>query len=174
MPAFKKSGHPGLGRTVNAKLLAATIVKNRGNYSAAARDLGLCRSTVGIRVEKTPAVQAEILTLLRRCKVTPTKVIRKLYEGLSATNKQYFALLGTVSDEREDPDYATRHKNSVTLLQLMGYLKGSNGAGHGDINATGDVHVTTVMQQINSKEFEDADYASNVRTLSDALCRQRA
>ncbi len=73
--------------------------------------------TMGAQIERTAGVRASFQELLRSA-IPQELITQRLQEGVNATAKTYFQKAGEVTDEREDPDYATRHKYLETVVKL--------------------------------------------------------
>jgi hypothetical protein len=68
-----------------------------------------------------PQVQQKVRELLAANPKTDLAALtKKLEEGLEATETRLFADKGVIMDERELPDYSTRHKYMETAYQLHG------------------------------------------------------
>lgn len=65
---------------------------------------------------------SEAFQMLVQLSVPGQKLLRVMQEGLEATAVEYAKDGGKITDERERPDYATRHRYANTLAQWAGYV----------------------------------------------------
>lgn len=123
-----------IAEPIKDKHLVITLKKNNFNKTATAKELGITQPAVTQRLKK-PDVKKMVDDIieenLRRARITPTRLYKKISEGLEATR-----VIGRKSDNQQDdggnndqdgllrePDFKERREYVQLGLKLMGHVR---------------------------------------------------
>lgn len=97
---------------------------------------------------ETPDVKAAFSAILRQ-RIRPSAIVKRIKEGMDATETKYFSKDGVVTDSREDVNFRERREYTTIAAQMGGYW-----------NPKQDIDVTRHL---------DADTARRLSDIADKL-----
>jgi len=93
----------------NLAYRAETVANTKAMNQEIARD-----------VESLPRIRKGLALAYKILGINDDLIAKVMFEGLSAKKKQYFAYMGKVGDEREEPDFDTREKYLRLFHRIAG------------------------------------------------------